>query len=115
LLIDLYEQFVSDWQSKMNRISLVKFVTRTSTQFSNPTKALEFLNPFIEKFKEDKNGQDAYAFVLAESCLYKLALSQLDECKDRLKLCESLLETIAHCDAIIHTTFYRINAEYYKV
>jgi 26S proteasome regulatory subunit N9 len=111
LLLALYEHFVSDWKSKMNKISLVKFLVVTSRQLE-PQKALEFLTPFIDQLKEEKLCQGAYVLLLTESCVYKLSLAQLEECKDTLKICESLLDS--QNEPIIHTTFYRINAEYYK-
>lgn len=50
-LIPLYENFISDWAAKMNKISLVRYAAKASKQFKTPKESLDFLAPFAAKLK----------------------------------------------------------------
>ncbi|KAJ3356695.1 26S proteasome regulatory subunit [Kappamyces sp. JEL0680] len=113
-LIAIYQNFVSDWEKKMNRISLVKFATRASKQLKDPKESLAFLTPFVAKLKGDKNALDAFVLVSMEVTHFKLLTGKIEECKADIDECEKILEKLLSQDPLINASYYRVAADYHK-
>jgi 26S proteasome regulatory subunit N9 len=114
-LIDLYLNFVIDWENKMNRITFVQFVALAARQMKDQKQALTFLLEHEEKMKGDKNAQDAYALVKMETAHYKLATGDIDGCKLAIQESEVILDQLPGVHTSINATFYRVSADYYKI
>ncbi|KAJ3313256.1 26S proteasome regulatory subunit [Boothiomyces sp. JEL0838] len=114
LLIPLYNNFVKDWESKMNQISLVKFVSLTSVQLGDHKKALEFLTPFATKLKSDDSAKDAYVLISTEIARNKLLSGDLEGCKTNIEECEKILDSLPGTDPVINAGFYRVSSDYFK-
>jgi 26S proteasome regulatory subunit N9 len=115
LLIDLYQNFVIDWEKKMNRITFVQFVALAARQMKDQKQALAFLLEHEEKMKGDKNAQDAFALVKMETAHYKLATGDVDGCKLAIQESEVILDRLPGAHTSINATFYRVSADYYKI
>ncbi|KAJ3226577.1 26S proteasome regulatory subunit [Clydaea vesicula] len=113
-LISLYENFIFDWEKKMNQIRLVQFVTKASKQFPDPKKSLEFINSLVIKLKENKKSKDAYVLALMEAAHYKLLVGDLEGCKAAIDECEKILADLSGIETAINASFYRVSADYYK-
>ncbi|KAJ3275865.1 26S proteasome regulatory subunit [Terramyces sp. JEL0728] len=114
LLIPLYNNFVKDWESKMNSISLVKFVSLTSVQLGDHKKALEFLTPFAAKLSSEENAKDAYVLISTEIARNKLLSGDLEGCKTNIEECEKILDLLPGTDPVINAGFYRVSSDYFK-
>jgi 26S proteasome regulatory subunit N9 len=65
--------------------------------------------------KKVKDTQDAYVFALVEVSNIQRDLGQPDEARKNLDECEKTLEKFDAVETIVHASFYKANAEYYKV
>ncbi|RKO92566.1 hypothetical protein BDK51DRAFT_11630, partial [Blyttiomyces helicus] len=113
-LIPLYENFIADWEKKMNQLSLVRYVTRASKEIKDPAAALLFLTSQADKLKDESSAKEAYVLATMEAAHYKLVALDLDGCKAAIDECEKLLEEIPGTETVINASFYRVSADYYK-
>ncbi|KAJ2363964.1 26S proteasome regulatory subunit, partial [Coemansia sp. RSA 2607] len=60
------------------------------------------------------DSQDAYALALLESAHFRLLLNDLDSTRDTLEKCQKMIESFSNVDSVIHASFYRVCADYYK-
>ncbi|KAJ3086260.1 26S proteasome regulatory subunit [Quaeritorhiza haematococci] len=113
-LIPLYENFIADWEKKMNQLSLVQFATRASKEFKEPSQSLAFLQTKAEKLKDNKTAKEAYVLASMEAAHYKLVVGDLDGCKSSMDECEKILDELPGTEPVINASFYRVSADYYK-
>ncbi|KAJ2706311.1 26S proteasome regulatory subunit [Coemansia sp. IMI 203386] len=111
--ISLYNEFVKDWQKHMNKIKLVLFALAAARQFDSSPAASQFMMEIADDMNKPES-QDAYALALLESAHFKLLLNDLDTTRETLEKCQSMIESFAHVDPVIHASFYRVCADYYK-
>ncbi|KAI8909415.1 hypothetical protein DFJ77DRAFT_472413 [Powellomyces hirtus] len=111
-LFPLYEHFIRDWKSKMNKLSLVKFLTRASKEISGPQEALEFLAGQAKGLKT--TSRDAYVLAAMEKAHYELIVQDLAACKKDIDECEKILDDLPVTEPVINASFYRVAADYYK-
>ena len=109
-LNQIYTNFIKFFQSKMNKISLIKIVSICASQ-KQPQLALDFLNTFDSELKDDEEGQ---LLLLSQKLNYLLMLSRFDDCLEKLNECQKLMEN-KNFDIVINASYYRASANYYKV
>ncbi|KAJ3012618.1 26S proteasome regulatory subunit [Thoreauomyces humboldtii] len=113
-LFPLYENFIRDWKAKMNKLSLVRFLTRASKEISGPKEALEFLSRQAKSLKSDKSAREAYVLATMEKAHYELIVGDLVACKKDVDECEKILDDLPYTEPVINASFYRVAADYYK-
>ncbi|TPX35530.1 hypothetical protein SmJEL517_g02146 [Synchytrium microbalum] len=128
-LMPLYQEFIIDWEKKMNQLSLVRFTTRAAKQLSDvirqsltsipppsdPKESLAFLSAQTIKLKEIPDATDAYVLASMEAAHFKLVCGDLDGCQAAIEECEKLLDSLSSTDLTINACFYRVAADYYKL
>ncbi|KAJ3179719.1 26S proteasome regulatory subunit [Gaertneriomyces sp. JEL0708] len=124
--LPLYEHFVSDWEGKMNQLSLVQFVVRASKVLGDPAKSIEFLTPLHTrlsnppKSKKDDNPthttETLSAHVLLSTAIASYTLhSNTEAAKDLLDKCESIMDKeLTYVVPIVSAAYYRVASDYYK-
>ncbi|KAJ1825841.1 26S proteasome regulatory subunit, partial [Coemansia sp. RSA 2703] len=111
--IGLYNEFIRDWQKHMNKVKLVLFALAAARQFDSSPTAAEFMSEIAEDVNKP-DSQDAYALALLESAHFRLLLNDLDSTRDTLEKCQKMIESFSNVDSVIHASFYRVCADYYK-
>jgi 26S proteasome regulatory subunit N9 len=79
---------------------------------ADPQAAISFLETIASKVEANK---DAYVLAVMEAAHFKLALHNLEATKVAMEECETILDTLAGVDPVIHASFYRVSADYNKV
>ncbi|KAJ3353936.1 26S proteasome regulatory subunit [Entophlyctis luteolus] len=113
-LVPLYNEFVSDWQNRMNQLSLVQFVARASRTIKDPAASLAFLNKQVVRLKDQPENRDSYVLAAMEAAHIKLVSNDLDGCKDGIDECEKILNDLPAVEPVINASFYRVSADFYK-
>ncbi|CAG8534733.1 24828_t:CDS:2 [Cetraspora pellucida] len=111
--IQLFQHFISDWESKMNKLKLVKLGLCVAKQFSDYNEALAFLTSLVEKV-DTTETRDAYVLAVTETAYIKLRLFDLEGTKTAMDECEKILDTFDSVETVIHASFYRVCADFYK-
>ncbi|KAF9918736.1 26S proteasome regulatory subunit [Lobosporangium transversale] len=112
--VDLYNNFISDWESKMSQLKLVTFGVSASKQIPDHTQAREFLKTLTEKVNKDET-RDAYVLAKMEQSHFGLLLGDLDSTKKDLEECSKLLDSFDSVDPHINASYLRVSADFYKI
>ncbi|KAH6563908.1 hypothetical protein BASA50_000368 [Batrachochytrium salamandrivorans] len=114
-LLSLYENFISDFEKKINPISLVRFLTNAARQLKDPKDALKFLDTQAEKLQDPATGsKEAFVLATMEAAHYRQMTGDLDGCKKSIDASEKLLDDLPSTEPVINAAFYRVSANYYK-
>ncbi|KAJ1950241.1 26S proteasome regulatory subunit [Linderina pennispora] len=111
--IDLYNNFVRDWQKNMNKVKLVLFALAAARQYDSIQAASDFMTQITEEVNKPES-QEAYTLATLEGAHFRLLLNDLDATRDALDQSEKQIDSFAHVDPVIHASFYRVCADYYK-
>ncbi|OXU31533.1 hypothetical protein TSAR_013249 [Trichomalopsis sarcophagae] len=111
-LVDLYNNFLSTFESKINPLSLVEILAHVIKQFKDKRGAINFLEKTEPKVKSSKEAV-ALCKVLAGQILLD-ELNIQDETKKIIEDVESMLET---SDGItsVHGRFYLLASRLYRL
>lgn len=60
-------------------------------------------------------SQDAFVYATVAVASIQLRLGDYDEARKKLDECEKILDGFDSVETVVHASFYRANAEYYKV
>ncbi|KAL8278243.1 hypothetical protein RQP46_009416 [Phenoliferia psychrophenolica] len=111
--IELYEQFIKDFASKLNQLKLASIGIAVARQFTDGNQGLEFLTTLTTTLDTPKTRE---AFVLAsmESAHFKLLLGDNEGTKEAMDKCEKILDSLDSVDLAVHASFYRVSGDYFK-
>lgn len=132
--IPLYQKFIADWESKINKLSLVSIVLKAATHCPSTVshthidnssvqliicnlgvqESVSFLNEITAKVDTDAS-KDVYVLALMETAHFKLQLNEYDEVQKAIDESGKILDQFDSVETVIYASFYRVSAEYYKV
>ncbi|CAI2175681.1 5446_t:CDS:2 [Funneliformis geosporum] len=111
--VPLFQHFISDWENKMNKLKLVTLGLSVVKQFEDRNQALAFLTSLVDKV-DTPDTRDAYVHAVMETAYIKLMLNDFEGTKESIDKCEKILDKFDSVETVIHASFYRVAAEYYK-
>ena len=74
---------------------------------------LSFTTALADKVNKPAS-QDAYVYATVAVASILLQLDSFDESRAKLDECERILDTFDSVETVVHASFYRVNADYYK-
>ncbi|KAJ9647035.1 26S proteasome regulatory subunit [Coniosporium tulheliwenetii] len=111
--IPLYTGFISTFDQKINQLKLVTLGLSASTQCKDDQERLTFLQTLADKVNKPAS-QDAYVYATVAVAEIQLHLQDYEGARKKLDECEGILDTFDSVETVVHASFYRVNAEYYK-
>ncbi|CEG66336.1 Putative 26S proteasome regulatory subunit N9 [Rhizopus microsporus] len=111
--IPVFQQFVAEWEDKINKLSLVTIARQAATQFSDLNESAEFMREIVKKV-DTPETQDVYVLASMEVAHYLLKTSQVESVKKTIDESEKILDKFDSVETSIYASFYRVSAEYYK-
>ncbi|KAI9190466.1 26S proteasome regulatory subunit [Blastocladiella emersonii ATCC 22665] len=127
-LVDLYEQFVRDFESKLNKLSLVAGIGEAVARHlpDHPAR-IEFLTSLAERVapappKKDEEhlhtvdveAVSAHLLASTHAAYYQLLAAQYDAVAAHIAASEKVLDAMDGVDTRVSSAFYRVAADYYK-
>lgn len=125
-LIDLYEQFLSKFEGKLNQLKFVQIVSVIARQYlvSRPlvadevTRGIDFLNSISEK--KARLGEEAFLVLEMSKAELYIQLGSPESLKSARKLLDDAQPTLqllegSGAETVVNSSFYRVSCEYYKV
>ncbi|CAK1592818.1 unnamed protein product [Parnassius mnemosyne] len=111
-LIQLYNNFITVFENKINPLSLVEIIAHVVQQFTDKKEAIAFLEKVEAKVK-----MNAEALALCKVLQGQIYLEQLVDMDATEKIIEELEGTLEDADGVtpVHGRFYKLAAEYYRV
>uniref|UniRef100_A0A8C3CVC3 26S proteasome non-ATPase regulatory subunit 13 n=1 Tax=Cairina moschata TaxID=8855 RepID=A0A8C3CVC3_CAIMO len=109
-LIKLYENFISEFEHRVNPLSLVEIILHVVRQMTDPTVALTFLEKTREKVKSSDE-----AVILCKTAIgaLKLNIGDLQVTKETIEEVEEMLNNLPGVTSV-HSRFYDLSSKYYQ-
>ncbi|MBN3309942.1 PSD13 ATPase, partial [Amia calva] len=110
-LIKLYENFLSDFEHRINPLSLVEIILHVARQMTDPNTAITFL----EKTKEKVKSSDE-AVILCKTTIgsLKMEINDLPATKKLIEEVEEMLNNLPGVTSV-HGRFYDLSSKYYRI
>uniref|UniRef100_A0A8C4M6I3 Proteasome 26S subunit, non-ATPase 13 n=1 Tax=Equus asinus asinus TaxID=83772 RepID=A0A8C4M6I3_EQUAS len=109
-LIKLYENFISEFEHRVNPLSLVEIILHVVRQMTDPNVALTFLEKTREKVKSSEE-----AVILCKTAIgaLKLNIGDLQVTKETIEDVEEMLNNLPGVTSV-HSRFYDLSSKYYQ-
>uniref|UniRef100_A0A8B9I688 26S proteasome non-ATPase regulatory subunit 13 n=2 Tax=Anser TaxID=8842 RepID=A0A8B9I688_9AVES len=109
-LIKLYENFISEFEHRVNPLSLVEIILHVVRQMTDPAVALTFLEKTREKVKSSDE-----AVILCKTAIgaLKLNIGDLQVTKETIEEVEEMLNNLPGVTSV-HSRFYDLSSKYYQ-
>ncbi|KAF2814260.1 uncharacterized protein BDZ99DRAFT_459966 [Mytilinidion resinicola] len=111
--IQLYDNFIKTFAAKINQLKLVQLGLSTAACYRDNQERLTFLTALVEKVNKPAS-QDAYVYATVAAADIQLKLKEYEGARKKLDECEKILDTFDSVETVVHASFYRANADYYK-
>lgn len=111
-LIQLHAQFIVDFEERIDKIALVTFLKAAAKQMKDLNAAIHFLKEYVVKLK---GNTEAIVVCDMEAASYYLRKGDIEMCKKCIEECEKLLEELPGVEPGVHSSFYKVCAEYEKI
>jgi len=110
-LIELYERFIRDFETRINQLKFVHMIRIISRQFQDINEAIKFQEEIALKVASHKEAHILIRSVLADNLLQA---GRQNDCKALLDQLKVELEGITGIDSTVYEWFYKTSWHYYK-
>ncbi|KAJ4950149.1 hypothetical protein NE237_026981 [Protea cynaroides] len=115
-LIQLYHNFITDFETKINLLKLAHFAVIVSRQYAEKEAAIGYLEGVIEKLRATKELriEEPILYVKMQIAAFKLEQGGEKECKKLLEDGKTTLDSMTDIDPSVYATYYWISSQYHK-
>ncbi|KAL9665951.1 hypothetical protein QQ045_000272 [Rhodiola kirilowii] len=115
-LIQLYHNFVTDFETKINLLKLAQFAVIVSRQYAEKEAAITYLEGVIEKIRATKEMrlEEPVLYIKLQIAVLKLEQGNYKECKNLLEDGKTTLDGMTDIDPSVYASFYWFSSQYYK-
>ncbi|KAE9392748.1 hypothetical protein BT96DRAFT_830219 [Gymnopus androsaceus JB14] len=115
--VDVFERFVTDFESKLNQLKLVEMGVKVSKEIDNPQTHLTFLTSLLTRISKE-NSPAAYVLLYANIAHAKLLYGDLDGTKADMDEAWRILDggdsRLESVESSVNAAYYGVAADYYK-
>eukprot|EP00027_Filamoeba_sp_ATCC50430_P007020 CAMPEP_0168558914 /NCGR_PEP_ID=MMETSP0413-20121227/10234_1 /TAXON_ID=136452 /ORGANISM="Filamoeba nolandi, Strain NC-AS-23-1" /LENGTH=387 /DNA_ID=CAMNT_0008590087 /DNA_START=79 /DNA_END=1239 /DNA_ORIENTATION=+ len=111
-LIQLYENFIKDFETKINQFRFVKIILSINRTNADQNEAAAFLQKIADKLSQTE--KEATALIISEIAWIRIKQDRLDESKELAEKANTALGTITGADPLVYSSYYRVLAMYHK-
>jgi len=113
--ISLYTTFIKSFADKINKLKLVHLGLLAAAECKDVQERLTMQKALAEKVNQPAS-QDAYVFAQVEVAhTYMAFLRDFSSARKLLDESERILDSFDSVETVVHASFYRENAMYYKI
>ncbi|KAG7214137.1 hypothetical protein KM043_001491 [Ampulex compressa] len=111
-LVQLYTNFLSTFENKINPLSLVEIVAHVIQQFSDKQEAIKFLDKIEAKVKSSNE-----AVALCKVLTGQILLDKLNEQEQAKQIIEHVENMLDNADGVttVHGRFYLLASRFYRL
>ncbi|XP_008805479.1 26S proteasome non-ATPase regulatory subunit 13 homolog B-like [Phoenix dactylifera] len=115
-LIQLYHNFITDFETKINLLKLAHFAVVVSRQYTERETAISYLEGMIEKLRATRELriEEPILYVKMQIAAFNLEKGDQKECKKYLEDGKTTLNSMTDIDPSVHATFYWVSSQYHK-
>lgn len=112
--IPLFETFIKSFANKINQLKLVELGLNAASQYGDVEERHKFLTSLAKSVNKPAS-QDAYVYATVAVASIQIRKNENESARQKLDECERILDGFDSVENVVHASFYRANAEYYKV
>ncbi|XP_065014773.1 26S proteasome non-ATPase regulatory subunit 13 homolog A-like isoform X3 [Musa acuminata AAA Group] len=115
-LIQLYHNFIAEFETKINLLKFAHFAVVVSHQYSEKEAAISYLDGIIEKLHatRDLQNEETIVYVNMQIAEINLEIGNQKECKRLLEQGKSTLDSMTDIDPSVHAKYYWMSSQYHK-
>ncbi|KAK7252525.1 hypothetical protein RIF29_36525 [Crotalaria pallida] len=115
-LIQLYHNFITDFETKINLLKLAHFAVIVSRQYSEKEAAIGYLEGIIEKLQatREQRIEEPILYIKMQIAIFKLEQGDQKECKKLLEDGKTTLDSMTDIDPSVYASYYWVSSQYYK-
>ncbi|XP_030454203.1 26S proteasome non-ATPase regulatory subunit 13 homolog B-like [Syzygium oleosum] len=116
MLIQLYHNFITDFETKINLLKLAHFATIVSRQYKEKEAAISYLEGIIEKLQSTREQRigEPVLYIKMQIAMFKLDNDQ-KECKKLLEEGRSTLDSMTDIDPSVYASYFWVSSQYHKL
>lgn len=115
-LIQLYNNFISDFETKINLLKLAHLAVIVSRQYKEKEAAVKYLEEVIEKLRATKGhrNEEPILYIKMQIAILKLEQGDQKEAKKLLEDGKITLDSMTDIDPSVHASYYWVSSQYHK-
>ncbi|KAL6544169.1 26S proteasome non-ATPase regulatory subunit 13 A [Orobanche gracilis] len=115
-LIQLYHNFISEFETKINLLKLAHFAVMVSRQYSKKEAAMNYLEGVIEKLRNTRESriEEPVLYIKMQIGLCKLEQGDQKECQKLIEEGKSTLDSMTDIDPSVYASYYWVSSQYHK-
>ncbi|KAH9315693.1 hypothetical protein KI387_024320 [Taxus chinensis] len=115
-LIQLYHNFITDFETKINLLKLAHFAVIVSRQYTEKEAAISYLEGVIEKLRATRETriEEPIIYVRMQIAALKLEQGEQKECKRLLDDGKSSLDSMNDIDPSVYASYHWVSSQYHK-
>ncbi|KAK0216544.1 hypothetical protein EDD85DRAFT_894700 [Armillaria nabsnona] len=111
--VHVFEQFVRDFEGKINQLRLVEMGVKVSKEIDNPQNHLTFLTSLLSRIDTEK-AKEAHVLLLTTIAHAKLLYGDLEGTRTDMDSAWKVLDNLEGVDNGVNAAYYLLAADYYK-
>ncbi|XP_062073467.1 26S proteasome non-ATPase regulatory subunit 13 homolog A-like [Humulus lupulus] len=114
-LIQLYHNFITDFETKINLLKLAHFAVIVSRQYPEKEAAIGYLEGVIEKLRatREQRIEEPVLYIKMQIAIFKLEQDQ-KECKILLEDGKTTIDSMTDIDPSVYAIYYWVSSQYHK-
>ncbi|KAJ8542142.1 hypothetical protein K7X08_017008 [Anisodus acutangulus] len=115
-LIQLYHNFITDFETKINLLKLAHFAVIVSRQYPEKEAAIGFLEGVTEKLHNTKETriEEPILYIKMQISLFKLEQGDPKECQKLLDEGKTTLDSMTDIDPSVYASYFWVSSQYHK-
>ncbi|GAB4834795.1 26S proteasome non-ATPase regulatory subunit 13 A [Ancistrocladus abbreviatus] len=115
-LIQLYHNFITDFETKINLLKLAHFAVIVSRQYAEKETAINYLEGVIEKLRATRETriEEPILYIKMQIAMFKLEQGEQKECKKLLEDGKTTLDNMTDIDPSVYASYYWVSSQYHK-
>ncbi|XP_075477643.1 26S proteasome non-ATPase regulatory subunit 13 homolog B-like [Primulina tabacum] len=115
-LIQLYHNFITDFETKINLLKLAHFAVIVSRQYPDKMAAINYLEGVIEKLRTTKEMRidEPILYIKMQIATLKLENGDQKDCKRLLEEGKSTLDGMTDIDPSVYASYHWISSQFHK-
>ncbi|EXC26225.1 26S proteasome non-ATPase regulatory subunit 13 [Morus notabilis] len=115
-LIQLYHNFITDFETKINLLKLAHFAVIVSRQYAEKEAAISYLEGVIEKLTatREQRIEEPILYIKMQIAAFKLEQGEQRECKKLLEDGKSTLDSMTDIDPSVYASYYWVSSQFHK-
>ncbi|KAI3946567.1 hypothetical protein MKX01_014425 [Papaver californicum] len=115
-LIQLYHNFITEFETKINLLKLAHFAVIVSRQYAEKEAAIGYLEGIIEKLRATRETriEEPILYIKMQIAAFRLEKGEQKECKNLLDDGKTTLDSMTDIDPSVYASNYWVSSQYHK-